>query len=287
MIYFFFFSSRRRHTRFARCKTKEGTIEKIGVEEFQQKPPYPFDLGSLQSEAYRLFKYSPMRTLNIAQRLYLDALISYPRTGSQKLPPTIGYEDVLKKLGRNREYMSLTAELLAKSTLKPTQGNAEDPAHPAVYPTGNIPGRILDSSEKNVLDLVIRRFLAVFGEPATQHSIKVIIAIGGSQFELNGKRTLEEGWLHFYKPYVHAEDRPLPPVKEGQKLNVKKVVLEDKFTKPLSRYNPSSLLQKMEVEKIGTKATRAGTIQTLYDREYIREEKILVTDVGLEFVEVL
>jgi DNA topoisomerase I len=271
----------------ARCKTNEGTIEKIRVQELQQKPPHPFDLGSLQSEAYRVFKYTPKCTLKIAQRLYLDALISYPRTGSQQLPPTIGYENILKKLSGNREYTNLTAELLSKSTLRPMRGNAEDPAHPAVYPTGDIPERILNSSEKNVLDLVVRRFLAVFGEPAVQQTIKVIITIGASQFELNGRRTLEDGWFHFYKPYLNPEDKPLPPIKEGQKLYVEKVVLENKFTKPLSRYNPGSLLRKMEGEKIGTKATRAGTIQILYDRKYIQDEKIMVTDIGFKVIEVL
>jgi len=271
----------------ARCKTKEGTVDKICAEELLQRPPDPFDIGSLQSEAYRLFKYSPIYTLNIAQRLYLDALISYPRTGSQKLPPSIGYHEILKRLNRNREYKSLTSELLAKSTLKPTEGKAEDLAHPAIYPTGNTPDRTLNSSEKNILDLIVRRFLAVFGEPATQQRISMTIEIGGSHFELDGRRTLKEGWLHFYKPYIHSEDRPIPPMKEGQKLDVKKVVLEDMFAKPLSRYNPGSLLKKMEREGIGTKATRAGTIQTLYDREYIQEEKIMVTDLGFEVIEVL
>src|SRR3972149_3321581 len=83
------------------CKSKDGEVEKIEVQEFRQMPPLPFDLGSLQSEAYRLFKYTPMRTSIIAQHLYLDALISYPRTSSQKLPPAIGYEAIIKETGKN------------------------------------------------------------------------------------------------------------------------------------------------------------------------------------------
>jgi DNA topoisomerase-1 len=80
------------------CKGKNGEIEKIDFKKFQQMPPTPFDLGALQSEAYSLFGYTPMRTSNIAQRLYLDALISYPRTSSQKLPPSINYEAILRSL---------------------------------------------------------------------------------------------------------------------------------------------------------------------------------------------
>ena len=74
------------------AKLKKAQIESVTVEEFKQNPPFPFDLGALQSEAYRLFHYTPMRTSSIAQHLYLNALISYPRTSSQKLPPSIGYQ---------------------------------------------------------------------------------------------------------------------------------------------------------------------------------------------------
>jgi DNA topoisomerase-1 len=129
--------------------------------------------------------------------------------------------------------------------------------------------------------------MAVFGEPAVLQSVKVTISINGNRFYLNGKRTLEEGWLRFYKPYVKSEDAVLPPMEEGQKVSVKRVVLEDKFTNPPARYNPSSLLRRMEKEEIGTKATRAGIIQTLNSRKYIREERIVVTDLGFEVVDVL
>jgi DNA topoisomerase-1 len=269
------------------CEGIDGKIEKIETKEFQQAPPLPFDLGSLQGEAYGLFNYTPMRTTNIAQRLYLDALISYPRTGSQKLPPAINYEMLLKNLSKVSEYEELTAELLAMPRLKPTEGKKEDPAHPAIYPTGKLPERVLDASEKNLWDLVVRRFMAVFAEPSTRQSIKAVIDVNGSHFYLRGRQTLKEGWLRFYKPYVRSEEAPLPSIVEGQKVKIEKVILEDKFTKPPPRYNPSSLLKRMEEEEIGTKATRAGIIQTLYDRKYIREEKIVVTDLGFEVLEVL
>ena len=269
------------------CEGKNGEIEKIETKKFQQMPLLPFDLGSLQSEAYSFFRYMPMRTSSIAQRLYLDALISYPRTSSQKLPPAIGYETILKKLGKTREYHALAAEFLAKPELKPNEGKNEDPAHPAIYPTGDLPERALDSAEKNIWNLVVRRFMAAFGEPALRQTVKVTININGNQFHLRGKQTLEEGWLRFYRPYVQSEDASLPPMEERQRVSVERVILEDKFTKPPPRYNPSSFLRKMEKETIGTKATRAEIIQTLYDRKYIREERIVVTDLGFEVMDVL
>ncbi len=269
------------------CQGKDAKTEKVSVKKFQQQPPSPFDLGSLQSEAYRLFRYTPMHTSNIAQRLYLAALISYPRTSSQKLPPEIGYTAILKKLGRIPEYKQEARELLAKQVLKPTEGKKIDVAHPAIYPTGNLPEKSLNSAERNVWDLVIRRFMAVFGEPAVMQSVKVTFNINGNRFQLSGRQTLEARWIRFYTPYFKSPDRVLWPMEEGQKIGVKGVVMEDKFTIPPARYNPSSLLRRMEKEEIGTKATRAGIIQTLNNRKYVRRERIVVTDLGLEVVDIL
>jgi len=217
--------------------------------------------------------------------LYLDALISYPRTSSQKLPPQIGYEVILKKLGKSGEHGKLVDKLLVKPELKPTMGKKEDSAHPAIYPTGNLPERALNNAEKNIWNLVVRRFMAAFGEPATRQSVKASITVNGNQFYVERTQILDEGWFGFYKPYIQLENTSLPPMKKGQQVSVEKVVLEDKFTKPPARYNPSSLLRKMEKEDIGTKATRAGTIQTLYDRKYVCDEKMSVTDLGFEVIE--
>ena len=270
------------------CKTNEGKIDAIGVKEFNQNPPFPFDLGALQSEAYRIFHYTPMRTSSIAQHLYLNALISYPRTSSQKLPPAIGYQTILKKLAKTVAYAKHAAQLLSKPSLKPNEGNKIDPAHPAIYPTGSFPEKSLASTERNILDLIIRRFMAVFGDSAVRQAIVVTLNINENKFNLNLMRTLSEGWLQFYKPYVEVKDDALPPLTEGQIVAVKRVVMKDNFTKPPARYNPRSLLLKMEKEEIGTKATRAGIIQTLYDRKYVSGESALyVSDLGFEVIEIL
>jgi len=269
------------------CEEEKGQVEKIVVRRFQQKPPVPFDLGTLQSEAYGLFGYTPKRTSNIAQRLYLEALISYPRTSSQKLPPEINYEAILKKLSKVHKYKKLAKELLAKTKLNPREGTKKDSAHPAIYSTGELPERELHDSEKRVFDLIVRRFMAVFSKEAIKQSMKVHIKVNDHLFHLRGRQTLKEGWLHFYEPYVRSEEVFLPPIKEGQTIKVKKLISEDKFTKPSPRYNPSSLLKKMEETGIGTKATRANIIQTLYDRKYVREERMVVTNLGFEVLEVL
>ncbi len=250
--------------------------------------PCPLTLARCRVKLTASSNITPMRTSSILQHLYLDALISYPRTSSQKLPPSIGYKTILKKLGKSPAYAKHAAELLSKPSLKPNEGKKYDSAHPAIYPTGNLPEKPLDAAERNLFDLVVKRFLAVFGEPAIRQSINVTIDINGNLFHLNATRTLTEGWLRFYKPYVQLKDSVLPPLTEGQKVSVKRVVLSDHFTKPPARYNPRSLLLKMEKEEIGTKATRAATIQTLYDRKYLNgTDSLFVSDLGFEVIEVL
>jgi DNA topoisomerase-1 len=264
-----------------------GKIDKVEIKQFQLCAAVPFDIGALQAEAYNLFGYNPKNTLRMAQRLYLDALISYPRTGSQKLPPAINYRRILRDLNRAREYRRLTTELLAKPLLKPHEGSKEDSAHPAIYPTGNLPERLLNRIERNIFDLIVRRFMAVFGEPAKRQSMRASVSVKGRAFYVKGKQTLEHGWQRFYEPYVRSEETLLPPMKVGELVDFKKVIVEGKFTMPPRRYNPSSLLQKMEEVGIGTKATRADVIQTLYERKYVRDERMTVTDLGFEVFEIL
>jgi DNA topoisomerase I len=266
------------------CKGKEGVIDSVDVRKYSENPPTPFDIGSLQTEAYRLFGYTPSRTLSFAERLYLAALISYPRTGSQKLPPSIGYQEIMRNLGRFPEYTDLVEEIL-KGKLVPHDGSKTDPAHPAIYPTGNSPGRGLTPQENRIYDLIVRRFLTVFSSPARKESFKIKISCAEFSFYLTGTRILEEGWMRFYKPYIKSEDVFPPKVLEGQRVPFRKMNAEKKYSTPPPRYNPSSLLRLMEDYSIGTKATRAGIIGTLFDRGYIKEERISVTDLGFNVIE--
>ncbi len=269
------------------CREETGTIQSIDVRKYRHRPPIPFDLGKLQREAYSLFGYSPRRTAGIAQRLYLEALISYPRTSSQKLPPAINYKAILKALSKRPAYKKLASKLLQKGELKPREGKKEDPAHPAVYPTGNLPERKLSDQERKIWDLIVKRFMAVFGEPAIKQSMKATLEVQGHEFYLRGRHVLKEGWMKYYQPYTRTEEVLLPSIDEGQTIKLERIEQEDKFTNPPPRYNPSSLLKKMEEEGIGTKATRADMIQTLYSRKYIRDKRIEVTALGFDIVEIL
>jgi len=272
---------------FNECLQKTGQVEKVVTAQHLQFPPFPFDLGTLQNEAYRVFGYVPKLTLGIAQRLYLDALISYPRTSSQKLPPTIDYRAILRNLNHFQSYRSLTAQLFELTNLKPREGAKDDPAHPAIYPTGNMPERSLTMPEEKILDLVVRRFMATFSSSAVIQAMKVYVKVASHLFTLTGRRILTGGWQKFYEPYVRTEEVLLPSLQEGEKVKVREVLLSDKFTQPPNRYNPGSLLRKMEKVRIGTKSTRADILQILYDRKYTKNERIEMTDLGFEVLDTL
>lgn len=270
----------------AEADSKEALVEKVTRKIEKIGVPEPFDLTTLQREAYSAFGFTPSRTLSIAETLYLNALISYPRTSSQKLPPDIGYREILEKLSENRAYAKAVEKIFSKGVLSPKQGDKDDPAHPAIYPTGERKEG-LNADQLKILDLVTRRFLAVFDEDAEKAVCKIILKIGGGRFILKGSEIVKKGWLEIYSPYYSPEDKIIPLLREGDCLTVRRIVTDEKFTNPPHRYNPASLVREMERLGIGTKATRAEIVETLYKRGYIDGRSIVVTDLGFNLVSTL
>ena len=253
----------------------------------EQYPPFPFDLSTLQSEAYRHFGYTPARTLAIAERLYLEALISYPRTSSQKLPPDIGYSEILRGISTQAEYRPLVAKLSALHELRPNNGSKEDPAHPAIYPTGEYPKKSMFGPESKRYDRVTRRFMATFAEPNIKTISRISFAREKHNFTLSGSRIVKPGWTEYYRPYVVDDSRSIPELKIGDSVKVHEIKSSEKFTQPPFRYNPGSLLRKMEDANIGTKATRAGIIDLLYQREYVRDERMRASELADNVTQVM
>lgn len=269
------------------CHLKEGVVKNISSRIYEKPSPPPFNLENLQSESYRIFRYSPSQTLRIAETLYLGALISYPRTSSEKLPPTLNSEEILISLSQSEQYKGLVSELLGTRPLRPKQGRREDPAHPAIYPTGNRSESVLNNKNARLLDLVIHRFLSIFAPPAVNENVHITIDLNGELFLLTGRRILKEGWLRFYGHYGRREEKPVPVLNEGQRIQFKEIACTETFTSPPPRFNSASLLKEMEKQELGTKATRANIIDTLNNRGYVSGERIVPTDLGLGVHEAL
>ena len=254
------------------CNGKIGIIKSINTFIEYLKPLHPFNIGDLQKESFRLFKYSPSYTLSIAESLYLKALISYPRTNSQILPSSINYRKILNDLGKISElYKIYVTLLLDQNSLYPNNGIKNDPAHPAIYPTGLKPIN-LTSAESKVYDLIVKRFFATFGKPAVFNKININILVDNTfSFYLEGKNIVSKGWLEFYNPFYYYNKKTIDysNIKIGDRLTNINIIQESKFTEPLNYFNYSSLLSKMEQEEIGTKSTRGNIIEILIKRNYV------------------
>ncbi|OYT26838.1 MAG: DNA topoisomerase I [Candidatus Altiarchaeales archaeon ex4484_96] len=261
-------------------------VKKIKRSKIKKKPPYPFDLTTLQTEAYRVFKISPKDTLQIAQELYTSAYISYPRTSSQQLPTDINYRDIIEKLSKLKEHAELTKYLLSKKKLKPKNGRKKDPAHPAIHPTGELPANI-GESKKKIFDLICRRFYATFGDYSIRENLSVVFDNNGECFLAKGKSTVEPGWQILYGKYTRFKEEELPKLVEGEVLDVGDVLLHEKETQPPKRYTPSSIIREMEKKNLGTKATRSQIIDILFKRGYLEGKSIEVTPLGLSVVDTL
>ena len=255
---------------FSRLKSP-AEVRDVSYNKTRISQPPPFNLTDLQTEASRVLKYTPKRSLEIAQKLYEDGFISYPRTSSQQLPKELDLNAILKKLA---PVYSFATRFVGKK-YKP--GDKTDPAHPAIYPTGEIP-RGREEPEMKLYDLVARRFMASFSEPAVRESTKILLDVSGVEFTLDGIKTLVKGFTEFYP--AGLEEKDAPRVSRGDKLDVDFFELVRKQKKPPKRYTAAGLLKLMDKLGIGTKATRAGIIQTLYDRGYVEGKSIEVTELG-------
>lgn len=237
-------------------------------------PGYPFDLTTLQLEAYRLHGLNPSRVLKISQELYLAGLISYPRTSSQKLPASIDYKGILERLSKHTELTKYV------SREKPVEGKKQD-AHPAIFPTGEYAK--ISEEQKKVYDLIVRRFIACFCSDAVIENKKIIVTIDNLKFIAVGLSVKEKGWLNVYKARLQEKD--LPDI--NGTVSIKEIRIEEKQTKPPRRYTQASLVAELARKNLGTKATRALVIDTLFQRGYIKDDPIEATPFGIILINTL
>ena len=267
-------------------KEKKAVVDSIKKSEFPQAPPFPFDLTSLQLEAYRSLRINPKDTLEIAQELYSASYISYPRTSSNQLPPSINIKKILTDLSKQKEYKELCEELIRENKLTPNNGKKQDPAHPAIHPTGVMPKK-LDDRQSKIYDLIVRRTLASLAESAKRETQTVKLIIKNEPFITKGTRTIEKGWHKFYGRHNPHKEEELPKLTEKQEIKIKKINLLAKETQPPKRYTPASIIKELEKRELGTKATRSAIIESLYNRNYVKDQSLEVTDLGLKTVETL
>jgi DNA topoisomerase I len=252
-----------------------GKVKSVSKNLLSVPPRYPFDLGELQKEAYRLYKLSPKTTLSMAQNLYQKALVSYPRTDSQKLPEKLGYPSIFRKLAIQQKYSGLISRLNSdpKRRTKPWEGPKDDPAHPAIYPTGENPSVKLPGLEEKIYNLIVRRFCNVFASNEIIEKTKALFDISSNDFISESSTLIEEGWTLYYPFSRDYGDSKALTLIEGEEVRLISASIKEDLDPPPRRFSEGSLLAHMEIERIGTKATRAETIATLIDRGYIEKTR--------------
>ncbi|MAG79280.1 DNA topoisomerase I, partial [Candidatus Pacearchaeota archaeon] len=238
-------------------------------------PNPPFNLTTLQTEAYKFHGITPSRTLQIAQSLYLSGLISYPRTSSQKLPNSINYKEILKKLAKKYNVENLITKK------NPIEGTKTDPAHPSIYPTGN--NSVLSADEEKIYNLIVKRFLSLFCDSAIIHNKTIRVVVDKLIFSTRGSEIAKKAWLEIYP--TKLKENEIPDL-EGP-VKIINLRTEEKETQPPKRYSPASIVSELEKRNLGTKATRATILETLYDRGYIKEKSIEATPLGISLIDTL
>ncbi len=242
-------------------------------------PPHPFDLTSLQREAYRCHGISPSQTLSAAQKLYLEGLISYPRTSSQKIPQSIEPKKILKVL---EKYYPKEVKLATRAN--PIEGKNSDPAHPSIFPTGEY--RKLEGNEQKIYNLIVRRFISVFSPDAVTANKKVkLTSIENPEitFTASGLKVLEKGWTNVYPITLEENDTP----DLNGRVNIDKLEFPEKETQPPKRYTPTSLITLLERKGLGTKTTRSLIVDTLFNRGYLEGKSIKATRLGIKLISAL
>lgn len=309
---------------FSTIADKPFTVTAVQKKNGTEAPPRLFDLTSLQVECNRKFSYSAETTLKIIQGLYERKLTTYPRVDTQYLSDDIYPKCPSILSGISKQYGPLMQPLMGKKLTKSKRvfDTSKVTDHHAIIPTG-VPATSLTDLERNVYDLIARRFIAVFYPDCKFSTTTVLGNVEDIEFKVNGKEILSPGWRAVYAqptnqtatPTANAtsedddhnkgdEEHTLPTFVKGES-GPHTPTLSEKWTTPPKYYTEATLLRAMETagkfvedetlraalkeNGIGRPSSRAGIIETLFKRHYIRRERknLVATATGIELIDII
>lgn len=308
---------------FATIADKPFEVTSVSKKNGNEAPPRLFDLTSLQVECNRKFSYSAETTLNLIQSLYERKLTTYPRVDTQFLSDDI-YPKCAGILTGMRGYEQYIQPLAGKKLSKSKRvfDTSKVTDHHAIIPTG-VPASALSDMERNVYDLIARRFIAVFYPDCKFSTTTVLGKVEDVEFKVSGKEILEPGWRTIYAQQQTStpqpnnpqpsssedddkrdEERTLPTFVKGES-GPHTPTFTEKWTTPPKYYTEATLLRAMETagkfvddetlraalkeNGIGRPSSRAGIIETLFKRHYIRRERknLIATATGIELIDII
>ncbi len=274
-------------------------VNRVNRRERRRNPAPPFTTSTLQQEAFRRLGFTTKRTMRAAQQLYEGievgtkkesiGLITYMRTDAARVSPAAQEEatDFIKE--------RFGEQYLPPSARKYSARKGAQEAHEAIRPTSVF--REPDSIKKSLgrdqyrlYKLIWERFLASQMESALVEQVRVDIMSGDYMFKANGSTTTFAGFTVVYDPGSDKrKDNPLPPLQEGQELELVSLKPAQHFTQPPPRYSEASLVKTMENRGIGRPSTYSPTIETIQSRGYVvKEEKVLrPTELGFVIADLM
>ena len=308
---------------FATIADKPFEVTSVSKKNGNEAPPRLFDLTSLQVECNRKFSYSAETTLNLIQSLYERKLTTYPRVDTQFLSDDI-YPKCAGILTGMRGYEQYVQPLAGKKLPKSKRvfDTSKVTDHHAIIPTG-VPASALSDMERNVYDLIARRFIAVFYPDCKFSTTTVLGKVEDVEFKVSGKEILEPGWRTIYAQQQTSTPQPINPQPSSSEDDDKRdeertlptfvkgesgphtPTLTEKWTTPPKYYTEATLLRAMETagkfvddetlraalkeNGIGRPSSRAGIIETLFKRHYIRRERknLIATATGIELIDII
>jgi DNA topoisomerase-3 len=309
----------------AAVRDQGGEITKVEKREVTEKPPMLYDLTSLQRDANTRFGFSARRTLGAAQRLYEEhKALTYPRTNSRFLTTDMAAEikPTAELVGARPEYREAAAYVTGLDLLPLARviDDSKVTDHHAIIPTrAEHPVEKMDTDDRRVYDMVVRRFLAAFHPEAVLENTRVETTVAEHVFRTRGKVLLVPGWRGVYMAGAEdaepgaesttdedeADDQALPRLEQGEPSQTLEIQSLAKETKPPRRYTDASLLGAMETagklvddeelreamkdSGIGTPATRASIIERLIDVGYVERDgrALVATEKGLNVIRLL
>jgi DNA topoisomerase-1 len=260
-----------------------GVVKEVASRRNTRRPPSPYNTTAFTTDASSRLGLTPSRAMRIAEELYMDGFISYPRTDNTVYPSSLPIKELVTSLANIPDFEA--AKPLLEGKLTPTRGKKETTDHPPIYPTQAVYPNALDGPKRRVYELVARRFLATFSPPMFTESTRADIEAGSETYFVRGSVVVDPGFAAIYT-YARSSDEEIPKLEEGQELALDgEPWILDKETQPPGRLSQGKLVEMMEERGLGTKATRADIIQKLYDRGYVYANPPIPSETGIAMYE--
>ncbi len=271
-------------------KEKIAKVVDISKKPRKRKPPSPLNTSKALILLTKNLKIPANFALKTMNALYLNKIISYPRTDSDVYTPEFNHTDILDKFTSHSQFGSYSISLIRNKRKTPTKGKKDAGDHPPITPLESVEEnstKFENELQKKVYNLLARHYLALFGEDATESTQVLNLLIKDEAFKAQRVSLIIKGFLEI-APFLTPKYEEEIQISRNE-LPIEEITFNQKETTPPPRFNDTSLLKLMEKNHLGTKSTRPQIIYLLQKRQVIKRVKYqyLITDLGKFIIESL